>query len=305
MAKVDVLLICYNQEQFIEKTLRSILSQKTDFEYRVVVADDCSKDSTIEIVKNIEKESRKNFIYLDRSRNLGISENYYRSFNSCNSKYIAVMEGDDLWIDEYRLQKHVDFLESHIDYSMSFNKIVVTTSDNHTHIQPNFEKENYEEGYYTVDGDTLASSNVIGNFSACVYRTEYLKKIDKEIFMNGYDWIINLKMSQFGKICCFLQPQSVYRLHSNGVWSGMSHVDQLKDVINAIEKYDRLTNYEFSNSFKKHSSRLKAELHTIERDQRVNESAPIDKNNKPTNAMTIVINEIRAFISRMIAFVRR
>ena len=218
MATVDVLLVCYNQEKFIERTLRSVLSQKTTFDYKIVVADDCSKDATIDIIKRLEKESDKEFVYLDRNTNLGISANYYRSFNACDSKYVAVMEGDDLWIDEYRLQKHIDFLESHEDYSMTFNKIVTVTSDNLIHVQPNFEDEDYDLGYYTVDGEMLVSSNVIGNFSACVYRKENLNKVSKEIFMNGYDWIINLKMSQFGKMCCLLQPQSVYRIHTSGVW---------------------------------------------------------------------------------------
>ncbi|MBQ3735775.1 MAG: glycosyltransferase [Candidatus Methanomethylophilaceae archaeon] len=297
MPTVDVLLVCYNQEGFIERTLRSVLAQRTTFDYRVVVADDCSKDGTIDIIKRMEQESGKEFVYLDRSTNLGISANYFRSFNACDSKYVAVMEGDDLWIDEYRLQKHIDFLEAHEDYVMSFNKLVVVNSDNESHVQPNFEDEDYDLGYHTVDGNILAESNVIGNFSACVYRTECLKKIDREIFMNGYDWIVNLKMSQFGKICCFLQPQSVYRLHSNGVWSRMSHADQLRDVIEAIERYDKLTDYQYSESFRKHSYKLKAELCAVERGE-----ISGDQKRSP---FSVVMNELRAFVSRLIAFVQK
>ncbi len=301
MALVDVLLVCYNQEKYIEKTLRSILSQKTTFDYRVVVADDCSKDNTVNIIRRIEKECGKEFTYLDGSTNLGISGNYYRSFNSCDAKYVAVMEGDDYWIDEYRLQKHVDFLETHEDYSMSFNKIVVTTSDNHSHIQPVFDDEDYDKGYYKVDGNILAGSNVIGNFSACVYRAALLKTIEKEIFMNGYDWIVNLKMAQMGKICCLLQPQSVYRLHAGGVWSRMSRIDQIKDVLDAIERYDRLTDYEFTDSFKKHSSILKAELCSIE----INKKPETPEEQKPMGAIALIKCELRIFILRLIAFVRR
>lgn len=306
MAVVDILLVCYNQEQFIEKTLYSVISQKTNFEYRVIVADDCSKDNTINIIKKIDDETNIEFVYLDRSTNLGISNNYYRSFNQCGSKYVAVMEGDDLWIDEYRLQKHIDFLEAHPDYSMTFNKIVTVTDDNNIHIQPDFKDEDYDRGYQTVDGNMLALSNVIGNFSACVYRTDYLKKIDKEIFMEGYDWIVNLKMSQLGKICCFLQPQSVYRIHVNGVWSGMSRIEQLKDTINAIKKYDQLTDYEFTESFKIHSNRLKAELYSRERYDKKSESGnPGDENSKPRSAITLIMNEIRAIVSRLITLVQR
>ena len=297
MATVDVLLVCYNQENYIERTLGSVLSQKTTFDFRVVVADDCSKDGTIDIIKRMEKESGREFLYLDRSVNLGTSANYLRSFNACDAKYVAVMEGDDLWIDDYRLQKHIDFLESHDDYVMSFNKIVVT-SDDDTHVQPDFEDENYDLGYHEVDGDMLAENNIIGNFSACVYRTEYVKKIDKEIFMSGYDWIVNLKMSQFGKICCLLQPQSVYRLHSGGVWSRMSRAEQINDILKAIEKYDQLTDNQYTDSFKKQSRILKAELCSIERDGK-------NADGEKKGALTTMKNEIRYFISRLIAFVQK
>ncbi len=300
MAFVDVLLVCYNQERYIEQTLRSVLSQKTTFDYRIVVADDHSLDDTMDIIRKVEKESGREFTYLDNSKNLGISANYYRSVNACDAKYVAIMEGDDFWIDEYRLQKHIDFLEARQDYSMSFNKIQVVTSDNKSHIQPMFEDEYFDKGFYRVDGKMLAMSNVIGNFSACVYRTELLKKLDEEIFMNGYDWIINLKMAQMGKICCMLQPQSVYRLHAGGVWSRKSRTEQIEDVLDAIERYDKLTDYEFTDSFKKHSSILKAELSSIE-----NGGIQANSDQKPQGAVALIKCEMRMFLLRLIAFVRR
>ena len=119
--KLNIILITYNQQNYIRQTVESILMQTTDFDFNIVVADDCSPDSTLDIIKEYVEESKIEFVFLKNEKNLGYTENYKRAFAACNAEYIAIMEGDDYWTSPLHLQKHVDFLDLHKEYSMSFS----------------------------------------------------------------------------------------------------------------------------------------------------------------------------------------
>ena len=107
---VSVCVITYNQEAYIQQCLESILQQETNFEYDVVVGEDCSTDNTASIIKSLS-EFGQNIQLLKNTSNLGVLPNFIRTLKACKGKYIAFCEGDDYWIDEHKLQKQVDFLE--------------------------------------------------------------------------------------------------------------------------------------------------------------------------------------------------
>ena len=83
--KLDVVLVTYNHTKFIEESLRSVLYQKTDFDFDILIADDLSTDDTLEKIKKIEKETRIPFHYLKSEKNLGITKNYQRAFHACGT----------------------------------------------------------------------------------------------------------------------------------------------------------------------------------------------------------------------------
>lgn len=257
-AKVNVILITYNHSTFVEKALRSILEQITDFKYNIIVADDCSQDDTVEIIKNIEKETDVEFVYLPNNKNLGIMKNYKRAFEACNGKYVAILEGDDFWTNAYRLQKMVDFLDAHYECSMAFSRYkVMNFEKGKAHVQPMYGAEDIAFSYKYVTGHDLAYDNLIGNFSTCVYRKECLAALPKEIYdMRCYDWLLNILMSRMGPIVCLMQVMSVYRIHEKGVWSGQDRLEQLQDLVALIDNYNEYTEYEFTEGFTAHKERL-------------------------------------------------
>ncbi len=148
MMKVSVIVATYNQEKYIGKAIDSILNQKTDFEFEVLVGDDVSKDRTGLIVKEYGERYPDIIKPVIRTRNLGAFPNFKDLFDRAQGEYIALLEGDDYWIDENKLQKQVNFLDAHRDYAAVFGKsIVIDESDNR---QENFEKwiPNFEGGEY-------------------------------------------------------------------------------------------------------------------------------------------------------------
>ena len=118
---VSIRCATYNQEKYIGKTLEGIVSQKTDFPFIVVVIDDASTDHNADIIRDYEKK------YPDIVKTVYLKENHYSQRKSKhpyfkvweeNCKYIGFCEGDDFWTDPLKLQKQVDFLESHPDYNL-------------------------------------------------------------------------------------------------------------------------------------------------------------------------------------------
>lgn len=114
--EVSVICVTYNHEKYIRQALDSILMQKTDFAFEIRIGEDCSTDRTREILKEYENAYPGRFIIYYREKNLGATKNEYELLMDAKGKYIAALELDDVWRDEYKLQKQYDFLEKHPQY---------------------------------------------------------------------------------------------------------------------------------------------------------------------------------------------
>lgn len=116
--KVSICTITYGHEKFISQTIDSVLSQEVNFLFDFIIADDCSPDNTETIVKGYINNHSKGYLikYTRHSANKGMLTNFDWALGKCSGKYIALIDGDDYWIDPYKLQRQVDFLEGNSDY---------------------------------------------------------------------------------------------------------------------------------------------------------------------------------------------
>ena len=115
--QVSVCMLTYNHEKYIAQAIESVLMQKTDFDYELVIGEDCSVDKTREIVKKFQLKCPNIIKPIYHERNVGASRNCFEFvLPACKGKYIALLEGDDYWIDSLKLQKQIDVFEanSHI-----------------------------------------------------------------------------------------------------------------------------------------------------------------------------------------------
>lgn len=258
---VDILLITYNQEKYIRKAIESVLAQKVNFEWRMIVCDDASNDNTISIIEEYAEKYPKKIFILPRETNLGISKNYKRAFKEISSKYVAILEGDDYWIDPYRLSYCVNYMENNSDCNMCANRIMLEIEDSGKLIE-------HDNGIDIVkdtkfEGKDLALNNFIGNFSACFYKGEVLKNIENNTFdLIAYDWLINLICVKNSSLGYLYEPMSVYRIHLGGTWSRKTSQQQIHEMIDIIDKYDKFLDYLYHESFLEHKKRLN---HVIEK----------------------------------------
>lgn len=112
---VSVGMITYNQFHYIVQSIEGVMQQKANFPFELVIGEDCSTDGTREIVLKYEQNYPDIIRVITSDNNVGAVMNSCRTMKSCKGKYIAFCEGDDYWHHPYKLQKQVDFLESHME----------------------------------------------------------------------------------------------------------------------------------------------------------------------------------------------
>lgn len=114
---ISILLITYNHEKLIGDALDSIFMQKTDLKLEILVGEDCSTDNTRCILKEYEEKHNKQMNVIYNSYNVGASRNLYNLLSKARGKYIAMLEGDDYWLNSNRLQILYDFMENHRNFA--------------------------------------------------------------------------------------------------------------------------------------------------------------------------------------------
>ncbi len=244
---VNVLLVCYNQEKYIRQAVESILMQRFDGNLNLVVADDASTDKTLEIIRSFESTSVLPFVFLPKEVNLGIFHNYRRAFAACDGDYIAVMEGDDYWLEPDRIQKHVDFLELHGDCVMTMNRLNNLYQEQNRFVP---QKWPFKNEYQYISARMLAMGNLLGNLSACVFRNSAVKKLKPELFdLNTADWMLGMALGQWGYIAKLKDLSSVYRISQSGLWSKKTKQQKLHDLNETVSRYDTFLEYRYTKEF--------------------------------------------------------
>ena len=147
---LTVRTIAYNQEHYIRDCLEGIVKQQTSFKFEAIVHDDCSTDHTADIIREYAKKYPDIIkpIYEEENQySMGVNSQMNTKMNAfTHGKYIALCEGDDYWTDPTKLQRQVDFLEAHPDYSMCFHNAKL---DNPKHVRTNFLVGKVEDKDYT------------------------------------------------------------------------------------------------------------------------------------------------------------
>ena len=223
---VSVVMITYGHEKFIRQAVEGVLMQKCDFGVELLVVNDCSPDSTNEVVKEIlENHPKSKWIkYIRHDKNIGMMPNFIFALQQAKGEYIALCEGDDYWTDPYKLQKQVDFLEANPDYVLSFHKVKILKPSGEL-VQDFITKvpENYETQ------ETLAR---LGNYihtPSVVFRN-CIKEFPIEFSMSPVgDYFLYMMLTQHGKLKYIEEEMAVYR-YGVGIHSSKTNLNMTKTV---------------------------------------------------------------------------
>ncbi|MBE5841975.1 MAG: glycosyltransferase [Butyrivibrio sp.] len=129
---VSIYMLTYFHEKYIRQAIESVLAQKTQYTYELVISDDFSQDGTREILKEYA-EKYPDIIRVNlNDENIGIPKNIYKARSMCRGRYITALSGDDYWINDQKIETEVKFLDEHPQYVAVFNAIELRMDDSTT-----------------------------------------------------------------------------------------------------------------------------------------------------------------------------
>ena len=234
--KVSVFMMVYNHELYIRQAIESILSQKTNFDFNLVIGEDCSTDNTRSVVLNLFDKYPGKFKLLLHNNNIGAFANQVAVLSACKGKYVALCEGDDYWIDPNKLQKQVDFLETNPAYGLCFGEFIAVNKDGKM-----IEKSSFYKGMpiqVKIDGYCF-NEFLMGMFDirppSVIFRKELIQEEVKSWPKFAYDVWLFQRILFRTKIHKFNEVFAAYRSHDANLTSN-------DDFYETVEKatYDNL-----------------------------------------------------------------
>ena len=308
--KVSVLCATFNHEEYLRQTLDSFIAQKTDFLFEVLVNDDASTDSTADILREyaerypeiIRPFYQKENLY---SRRMNVYDLVF--FPAARGEYIALCEGDDYWNDPEKLQRQVDWLDIHPEYSACVHNSIGKFSD-----QP-------DRVLFAQDGDRdIPFEQVINGMSHAYHTSSILAR--REFILNppdyrnvayekGYftDYAIGVRLCLEGKVRFLDRCMSVYRIGSNpSAWSkgvGQEYSKLTRFVSGEIAMLEALKGHELTPEQKAAVDRviLEREYELLYLQGRVEEmvNPPYDQIHRSMGTGRIVSTQLKRMFPRL------
>ncbi|MBQ2210791.1 MAG: glycosyltransferase [Prevotella sp.] len=109
---ISVIVCTYNQEDTIARTLDSILMQQCHVPFEIIIGEDCSTDRTGDICREYAKKHPEKIKLFTNPHNKGVIDNYFDCLLAAQGDYIADCAGDDFWVDNQKLEKEINIMES-------------------------------------------------------------------------------------------------------------------------------------------------------------------------------------------------
>ncbi len=227
MNKVPIVILTYNLEEYVEDCLLSVLMQKTNFSFGILVSDDCSSDRTIQIIKKYQEKFPDKISFQTSECNTGNLMNTMRALSKVKTEYFAVLDGDDLWVGEDRLQHQVDFLDIHPDYMICSGQTVLLKNGNSDDV---ILPDNYMGATYTfedyfkvpmlfhVSGLLLRNKIYANGLPRCYYE---VVNTNEDCALRGEEFRRMIHLEK-GPLYVLPEVVSCYRIHEKGIWSGQS-----------------------------------------------------------------------------------
>jgi glycosyltransferase involved in cell wall biosynthesis len=281
--EVTVLVTTYNHEKYIAQALDSVLMQETDFDYDIVILEDCSKDATREILLEYQKKHPGKIRLRLAERIESSNKPFAEEFQAIPSPYVAVLDGDDYWTSPKKLQKQVDFLKEHPECVICFHNAMLVYDDGRVPIphnpanqKPFSVLEDLWQSCFIANATPMFRKDVLGTFPEWYYT------------MPVGDWPLYVLYAQHGQIGYIDEILAVYRIHSEGLWSKQDQIQKLESLISLYESMNVNLGFRYNVTAQLMISKRKNELALA---KRVIEIAAAVL---PPNATVIVVSAVYA-----------
>lgn len=226
---VSVCMVSYNHGKFIAQAIESVLMQKSNFKIELVIGEDCSTDNTRAIIEKYQIQYPDKIQLITSSHNVGMQPNFIRTYKACRGKYVAILEGDDYWIDETKIQRQVNLLETRPEVVMCFADAEEVTVSGQV-LQAHFVPKQFQRD--------LNQDEILRNYCpptlTVLFRNDVLDTLpDSFAVVENGDYFLFSMLTSHG-IAAYLPGPAVadYRRHAGGVWSSLSQEKKYRANLN-------------------------------------------------------------------------
>lgn len=211
---VSVILLTYNHEPFIAQAIESVMGQRTDATFEILIPEDCSTDRTRDIVLTYAGRYPETIRPLLSDRNVGGVRAYLRAYEAATGEFVAYLDGDDYWLPD-KLERQLRFMREHLDCPGCYHAVQAVRDDVVVHDhdlgygyhEPWLPLEAMIEWNYIPSGSFLYRRSVVGQLPSWFERLPYS------------DWPVSMFVAEHGDIGYVDEVLGAYRVHSGGMWS--------------------------------------------------------------------------------------
>ena len=246
--RVSIFITAYNLAKYLPECFESILAQKVNFEYEVIIVDDCSTDNTRNVIEQHQNKF-KHFRAYYHKRNHGLCFTYNVGSELAKAEYKCILDADDYWTDETKLQQQVDFLDKNPDFIGAVHNTEMIFSDGRKQLVVADEKKRLPDNVITIEDLILTE---YFHISSQLWRNIYKDGFPKIYYYNDDmgDTFISMLYAQHGKIKYIDKVMSCYRVTGQGVWTSRSDFHMLFSNIYGGYFYNKLLKYKYDDLFK-------------------------------------------------------
>lgn len=228
--KIDctVVVLAYNAENYIAECLSSIEKQETNYKINVLVHDDCSTDKTVQVVNRFAGKSKFSYRVITESKNQFKTRGFdfaYRLYEGCESKYIALLNADDVWTAPDKLETQIVLLEENPEVAIT-SHCFSTFSDSTTHKSITWPNPEFREPISTYAD--LSKENFIGTLTV-VFRRSFLPTGLVGFHRLGMgDYPLWGLLASRGTIRFIDRDMAGYRIHSNQYYYSKPNLEKYR-----------------------------------------------------------------------------
>lgn len=240
---VSVCVFAYNHERYLARALDSVITQRVNFELEMIIAEDYSSDTTLHVAQSyqvrypdlirVEQSGQKDKLVINGHQTGRY--NFFNALRTCRGKYIAFLDGDDYWLDSNKLQKQVDYLESHPDCSFVFHNVYLERGDSQPELKQTYLPDTFPDNQNVRQ--LLVQMNYVQT-SSVLFRNNIPQTFPQIFYTCMFgDWPLHVFNLNFGNPKYMNEAMSVYR-YGSGIWTRKKKVDQMSAI---LDFYDQVT----------------------------------------------------------------
>lgn len=207
-------IFTYNQQELVKETVNSYLAQECDFDFEIVICNDCSKDNTLQTCLEFQRLYPEKIRVVDNEQNMGIRGNYLTNIGLyARGKYVATCAGDDWWSDKQKLQKQVGYMEAHPECDLVHTKaaIYIDKDKKYSRRQLGLNRNTFEENVLLNGVAALTICFTKASFD------EFVKEVNPIELPFSEDYPMVLWYTYKKKIHFIDEIMCVYRLLNNSL----------------------------------------------------------------------------------------